>query len=132
MTLWGPHLETHLGNALGDHTWGLWDHTWGPYLWTTFGNHTWGPHWGPYLGTTFGNHTLGDIIRAPHLGTILWGISFGDHIWGPPQWAHDVEYTLECRHDVITLKTTSIRRRNSVVEMTSIFLVDVTLKLSHN
>ena len=50
----------------------------------------------------------------------------------PPQWAHDVEYTLECRHDVITLKTTSIRRRNSVVEMTSIFLVDATSKKRRN
>ena len=44
------------------------------------------------------------------------------------QWAHAVEYTLECHHDGISLKTTSIIRRNSVVEMTSIFLVDATSK----
>ena len=45
---------------------------------------------------------------------------------------YDVEYTLECGHDVITIKTTSIRRRNSVVEMTSIFLVDATSKKRRN
>ena len=39
---------------------------------------------------------------------------------------------MECRHDVITLKTTSIRRRNSVVEMTSIILVDATSKIRRN
>ena len=35
-------------------------------------------------------------------------------------------------NEILTLKMTSIKRRNNVVEMTSIFLVDATLNLRHN